>query len=82
MKKFQLRIVFNQKQTWHIFQAGGEEHSFHSPEGESASLLLIEKAKTCAPVVYRRSRIFKTFALCLKRCILFCRWFVGKEKFS
>lgn len=81
MKKFQLRITFEQKEYWHVSaNRVGEENPSLTGSVESAALLPVEKTKNHSPVVYRRSGFFKSFSERLKRFAEFFRLAERKEK--
>ncbi|MGI8788255.1 MAG: hypothetical protein ACR2HG_10890 [Pyrinomonadaceae bacterium] len=80
MKKFQLQIRIEQKESWRISQIENVEIPSGSTNVESASLLLTGKMENRSPVVYRRTRIFQSFSGHLNRFIRILRLSGRKEK--
>lgn len=73
MKKFQLRIVIEQKQTWRVIQSSNRESSTPATVEEQPALLPIKEANTAWPEVYRRNRLFNSLSVCLTRLVLILR---------
>lgn len=63
MKKFRLRIVIEQEQTWRVSQLADEGNPLPMSDDEIARLLIpAETAQLSAPAVYRRSLVSHTFS--------------------
>ncbi len=67
MKKFQLRIAIEQKQTWRISRLPRAGQASYTTDAELISLTPIEETKICAPVIYRRISLLNIFSVCRDR---------------
>jgi hypothetical protein len=80
MKKFQLQITIEQKQSWRMSQIENAGNPPDSAKVETDSLLPAEKTKNCSPVVYRKPSLFQSFSGYLSRFIKILRLAGRKEK--
>ncbi|HEY0428436.1 MAG TPA: hypothetical protein VGC76_11700 [Pyrinomonadaceae bacterium] len=81
MKKFQLQITIEQKESWRVSQIENAESPPDSANvTETASLLIVEKTNNCSPAAQRGERLFQSFSGYINRFIKNFRQAGRKEK--
>ena len=79
MKKIQLRIKFEQKESWRISQISGRDIGLEAPGEEVVSFLLDEKKQSNFQIVSEQKFIFRRFLNCLNRFVKHF-WISGRKE--